>query len=537
MSDTALDITGSSVEPSVIDCTSDDWAAALMAPVLSVAYAGGLQPEEHRKLEHCLGPILKLLGLNYFDWKSLVDQKGLKDRTCLLALEEKLQLLLSSVPSGAQSRFREAIWDACAAVAESANGIDRVEQQELLRIARLLGLSNDLKRGQVLGHELARELPAELPLPPAPPANAASSEQRLALPEAVRWAKGWSGALAAEAYSLFERVFVLHKSMAERGAGRLAGVKSLDQVVFDAVNDYSDSGVVILSRPWETNPVYVVGDLHGDIDSLFRVLEISRFLEGSQTGGARLLFLGDYGDREAGTLAVWLTVAHLKACFPQRVMLLRGNHDVVIDALANTVPGAPLPLKDSPCSIPMPSYMETFGALCFALGGDSACVSEVMCQLPTVAVFPSGKMAVHGGVLPGWRSGDGWRLAEDRKVPLAVGGIDDLRKPLVQFVMRWVDMENKDRLDMAWSRYSCEDGRHYRLSSAKPDFADFARLTGIRHMIHGHSHPVSGFDPIEGDGISIIGLNCYRNAAAGAVACMGLYEHGGTECLKIPLFN
>ncbi|MEM3881719.1 MAG: metallophosphoesterase, partial [Candidatus Bathyarchaeia archaeon] len=80
----------------------------------------------------------------------------------------------------------------------------------------------------------------------------------------------------------------------------------------------------------------VIGDLHGDIESLRLVLEDSGFVEKLATQeDALMIFLGDYGDRGAYSVEVYYTVLRLKLAFPEQVMLLRGNHEGPADLLAS----------------------------------------------------------------------------------------------------------------------------------------------------------------------------------------------------------
>lgn len=71
----------------------------------------------------------------------------------------------------------------------------------------------------------------------------------------------------------------------------------------------------------------VVGDLHGDLNSLVKVLENSQFLKKVKRNRVHLIFLGDYGDRGEETLEVYWVVLKLKSIFPENVILLRGNHE------------------------------------------------------------------------------------------------------------------------------------------------------------------------------------------------------------------
>lgn len=78
----------------------------------------------------------------------------------------------------------------------------------------------------------------------------------------------------------------------------------------------------------------VVGDIHGDLESLTWILRDSKAIEGIEEGQRRVLFLGDYGDRGDRSPEVYYVVLRLKAAFPDSVILLRGNHEGPKDLLA-----------------------------------------------------------------------------------------------------------------------------------------------------------------------------------------------------------
>jgi len=67
----------------------------------------------------------------------------------------------------------------------------------------------------------------------------------------------------------------------------------------------------------------IVGDLHGDMESLLHILKQSGFMGGD----ANLIFLGDYGDRGSLSPEVIYTVLKLKEMYGDRVIMLRGNHE------------------------------------------------------------------------------------------------------------------------------------------------------------------------------------------------------------------
>lgn len=71
----------------------------------------------------------------------------------------------------------------------------------------------------------------------------------------------------------------------------------------------------------------VVGDIHGDLESLLWILKDSGLLEDMEERRKKVLFLGDYGDRGSKSVEVYVALLRLKMAFPSAVILLRGNHE------------------------------------------------------------------------------------------------------------------------------------------------------------------------------------------------------------------
>ncbi|MFB3888555.1 MAG: metallophosphoesterase family protein [Candidatus Bathyarchaeia archaeon] len=80
----------------------------------------------------------------------------------------------------------------------------------------------------------------------------------------------------------------------------------------------------------------VVGDLHGDLDSLVTILKTSDSVNRmTQSKDAALVFLGDYVDRGDRSVELFYAVLKLKLTFQAQVVLLRGNHEGPSDLLAS----------------------------------------------------------------------------------------------------------------------------------------------------------------------------------------------------------
>lgn len=147
------------------------------------------------------------------------------------------------------------------------------------------------------------------------------------------------------------------------------------------VEDFEITGRLIQARP--RFEAIVVGDLHGDLETLALILEKSMFLQKAQRRERSLLFfLGDYGDRGMLSPEVYYVVLKLKASFPSHVVLMRGNHE------------GPDDLQASPHDLP--TYLRAkFGT---NWPDVYAGLQRLYAQLYTAVVIEDSCVLLHGGV-------------------------------------------------------------------------------------------------------------------------------------------
>jgi len=100
------------------------------------------------------------------------------------------------------------------------------------------------------------------------------------------------------------------------------------------IGNFTVSGKLVNLNPVGT--ALVIGDLHGDLNSLQEILKNSKYiLKMAQDKNTAIVFLGDYGDRGAFSAAVYFTILKLKLAFPDRIIFLRGNHESPEDLMAS----------------------------------------------------------------------------------------------------------------------------------------------------------------------------------------------------------
>ncbi|OHS97424.1 Serine/threonine-protein phosphatase PP1-2 [Tritrichomonas foetus] len=175
----------------------------------------------------------------------------------------------------------------------------------------------------------------------------------------------------------------------------------------DALNVFKKQPHVLKLEP----PVYILGDIHGDLHDLLRVL--SKIKDSFES--CKVLLLGDYIDRGGYSTEVVLLLFSLITQYPNNFFMLRGNHEFanlngnsnVLDTELNSLYGK------------TPLFTE---------------IHTVFTYLPLAAVIGDEYFCVHGGLSEHLKS-----VADIEKVEYPVV---DLNEKLVEDLL-WSDPCNK----------------------------------------------------------------------------------------------
>jgi protein phosphatase len=204
----------------------------------------------------------------------------------------------------------------------------------------------------------------------------------------------------------------------------------------------------------------MVSDLHGDLESLVHILKEVNVLEKlNKNNNAILVFLGDYGDRGSYSVEVYHIVLKLKLLFPEKVILMRGNHEGPQDLLA------------SPHDLPM-QFHERFGG---KWKNVYSRIHELFYHLYNAVLVEKRYLIIHGGL------------------PSQAKTIEDLAYALAK--------HPKQRLleDMLWSDPTetvegvCESPRGAGKLFGENITDEVLKRFGVKILIRGHEPCRDGF--------------------------------------------
>ena len=197
-------------------------------------------------------------------------------------------------------------------------------------------------------------------------------------------------------------------------------------------------------------PFYIVGDIHGNIFDLIRVIT------SMPPPGGRFLFLGDYVDRGEYSIECVTLLFSLMLVYPEHVFLLRGNHE--FESMNSSYGFAD-------------EVMSQYQSKKIY----DAC-NDAFMYMPLCAIFNGQIFCVHGGICPRVKN-----LAELRKI----------KRPLPTYDVEFV-------ADLVWSD-PCYDSRSFDESRrglgvqfGEQALQDFLECMGMKMMIRAHQCVQSG---------------------------------------------
>lgn len=191
------------------------------------------------------------------------------------------------------------------------------------------------------------------------------------------------------------------------------------QNLFELVDEFHYNFSARQFKIIEEGQLVVVGDIHGDLYSLNRVMS-------AVEPGMKMLFLGDYGDRGNYPVQVYITILKRAVEFPEETVLLRGNHESDI-ATPHDLPGQ---LYSIYGDIGMELYLDI--------------KEKVWDHLSFSAMVPEKYWFVHGGVPT-----KGGKVPGEDRIKL-----EDLRQPseVMKLEMLWNDPGEEEKSVFNYNR-------------------------------------------------------------------------------------
>ncbi|KAI5179731.1 serine/threonine-protein phosphatase 4 catalytic subunit [Nematocida sp. AWRm80] len=226
-----------------------------------------------------------------------------------------------------------------------------------------------------------------------------------------------------------------------------------------------------------TSEIIVVGDIHGQFFDLLSLLKIAP--------GKKHLFLGDYVDRGANSFETILLLMHMKITNPDKIWLLRGNHE------------------DKGVSYAYGFYEE-----CMRIQKNDIAwleICNVFEYLPLGAIIDKEIFAVHGGIGPN---------AQNIKQLQKINRINYIRTDPTISELLWSDpSETAEEYEKSSRGLGC----HFGEKQTK----EFLESNGLKRLIRSHQLVNEGYkEHFNGLAITIWSAPnyCYRCQNKAAVA-------------------
>ena len=291
-----------------------------------------------------------------------------------------------------------------------------------------------------------------------------------------------------------------------------------------AVRQPSSGGCFAQTSEWfaegiSDSPTYVLGDTHGDIDSLIAILDniLDRTGEGKDPV---VLLLGDVLDRNAESCALEcaLILSVLQRALPEefesfnRICLgiVKGDHDV---ALGYAEPYAP---ETRFTSVVRPAdFCEWLNGRLEGGGGEpKTLIGRAWVRLMGIcpaAVFhgPTGTLLAHGGI-----------ARCDLQARFVAGEADVFQSPAAAQDFSWCRMVDAKKKLLNRNSKTCSIGGEEfdafcKLALPEPSDGE-VQMTMVRRFVFGHQHPSAGFEQYVKwyDGYEVLCLSSFRDDGA-----------------------
>ena len=235
-------------------------------------------------------------------------------------------------------------------------------------------------------------------------------------------------------------------------------------LLFDEDRANADDRIINVRQLDPDTPVWIIGDLHGDLLALEAALALVH-RDTSASAPARLVFLGDLFDDGGYGLEVLLRVFELIVEAPELVCIVAGNHD---EALQYTGAGFTSAVNPSDFS----DFLNAYRAHEWITRGGKLAV-RLFATAPRALFLPDGLLITHGG----------FPLTDLHADLRATGDWNDPRC-LSDFTWTRAHPRARKKLPNRASRGS---------QFGYEDFAAFCALSAelgrpVTHMVRGHDH-------------------------------------------------
>lgn len=209
----------------------------------------------------------------------------------------------------------------------------------------------------------------------------------------------------------------------------------------------------------------VVGDVHGDLTSLMTIFEKRGY-----PNITKYIFLGDYVDRGNDSIEVVLLLMALKCLAPNRIYLIRGNHECSSVAKKYNF------RDECVCRVDMPFFKT---------------IIKAFSVMPLGAVVNNDVFCVHGGI---------------PQTDMTLKEISEVERPFnsdykdIQEDMLWSD----PKTDLLFDEFEFNAARKAGNYFGKKALNSFFEKNGVSYLIRGHEVCQEGFELPLGSGCNCV---------------------------------